>query len=182
MDILNEIKTFINKYKLLNKGTHFLIGFSGGADSMLLLYYLKELRNEYGISISALHINHGWRGVESDNEEENCKKFCKKYSIPFYSEKLKSDIKKDENSARIARYEIFNNSNADVLPEAFLPTIPTVENTNSSSAISTNSYSLSSVLFLATGTKLISKSSSQFLKPVAITYKSFIFVSTFLKQ
>ena len=108
MDILNEIKTFLNKYKLLNKGTHFLIGFSGGADSMLLLYYLKNLQKTYKFSISALHINHNWRGKESDNEQENCKKFCQKYSIDFYSERLNPDIKKDENSARIARYILFN--------------------------------------------------------------------------
>ena len=108
MDILNEIETFLNKYKLLNKGTHFLIGFSGGADSMLLLYYLKKLQKAYKFNISALHINHNWRGKESDSEEENCKKFCQKYSIDFYSERLSSDIKKDENSARIARYILFN--------------------------------------------------------------------------
>ena len=108
MDILNEIKTFLNKYKLLNKGTHFLIGFSGGADSMLLLYCLNELQKTYKFRFSALHINHNWRGEESDNEEENCKNFCKKYSVDFYSERLDKNIKHDENSARIARYILFN--------------------------------------------------------------------------
>ena len=108
MDILNEIKTFLNKYKLLNKYTHFLIGFSGGADSMLLLYFLKKLQNDYKFSISALHINHNWRGKESDNEELNCKNFCKEFSIDFYSERLSSKIEHNENAARIARYDLFN--------------------------------------------------------------------------
>ena len=108
MDILNEIKTFLNKYKLLNKYTHFLIGFSGGADSMLLLYFLKKLQNNYKFSISALHINHNWRGKESDNEELNCKNFCKEFSIDFYSERLSSKIEHNENAARIARYDLFN--------------------------------------------------------------------------
>ena len=85
MDILNAIKTFLKKYKLLNNNTHFLIGFSGGADSMLLLYLLKELQKEYDFKISALHINHGWRGKESDNEQKNCEKFCKKIGVDFFN-------------------------------------------------------------------------------------------------
>ncbi len=108
MDISNAIKIFFKKYKLLNNSTHFLIGFSGGADSMLLLYYLKLLQKDYKFRLSALHINHGWRGEESDNEEKVCEEFCKNNSIDFYSAKLKGDIKKDENSARIARYDLFN--------------------------------------------------------------------------
>ena len=108
MDILNEIKTFFIKHKLLNKNSHFLIGFSGGADSMLLLYCLKNLQNTYHFNLSALHINHNWRGKESDNEANNCEKFCKKFGINFYCETLSEEIKKDENSARIARYDLFN--------------------------------------------------------------------------
>lgn len=107
MDILKEIKIFLNKYKLLNKTSHFLVGFSGGADSMLLLYLLNELKNEFNFKLSALHINHNWRGKESDREQNVCEKFCKKYKIDFYCEKFGEDIKQDENSARIARYILF---------------------------------------------------------------------------
>ena len=109
MDILNEIKIFLNRYKLLNKDTHFLVGFSGGADSMLLLYLLRKLQKDYKFRLSALHINHGWRGEESDKEQINCENFCKKYSVNFYCERIGEEIKKDENSARIARYIIFKN-------------------------------------------------------------------------
>ena len=108
MDILNAIKIFLKKYDLLNNSTHFLIGFSGGADSMLLLYYLKTLQKDYNFGLSALHINHNWRGKESDKEEVVCKNFCKNFSIDFYSAKLTGDIKHNENAARIARYDLFN--------------------------------------------------------------------------
>ena len=107
--MLTEIKIFLNSYNLLNKDTHFLVGFSGGADSMLLLYYMKELQKNVKFKLSALHINHGWRGEESDTEQKNCEKFCEKYKINFCCEHLDSDIKKDENSARIARYILFKN-------------------------------------------------------------------------
>ena len=108
MDILKEIKNFLKKYKLLNKESRFLIGFSGGADSMLLLYYLGKLRKEYGFEVFALHINHGWRGEESDNEQRNCEEFCKSIGVEFYCEKLGESIKHSENDARIARYAIFD--------------------------------------------------------------------------
>ena len=107
MNIVKEIKNFFAKYKLLNKNSHFLVGFSGGADSMLLLYCLNELRKELKFKLSALHINHGWRGEESDNEQKVCEEFCKKYKINFYCENLGKEIKQDENSARIARYILF---------------------------------------------------------------------------
>ena len=120
MDILNAIETFLKKYKLLNKNINFLVGFSGGADSMLLLYYLKELQNKYGFKISALHINHGWRGIESDNEQNNCETFCKDLSIDFYCEKLSDKINHDENSARIARYDLFNKYSKKLKANAIL--------------------------------------------------------------
>ena len=107
MDIVNQIKIFFDRYKLLNKTSCFLVGFSGGADSMLLLYCLNEMRKKYGFKLFALHINHGWRGKESDREQKNCENFCKKYKIDFYCEHLSKEIKKDENSARIARYILF---------------------------------------------------------------------------
>ena len=109
MDIINTIKNFFDRYKILNKKSHFLVGFSGGADSMLLLYLLNNLKKEYKYKLSALHINHGWRGEESDREQKKCENFCKKYKIDFYCERLNEEIKKDENSARIARYILFRN-------------------------------------------------------------------------
>ena len=57
--------------------------------------------------IIALHLNHKWRGKESDREEENCKKFCEKIGVEFYSESLSPKTPHTETAAREARYKFF---------------------------------------------------------------------------
>lgn len=105
MNLINEtIKSFLTDYEIDNPDLVYLIGFSGGYDSMCLLHCLKNICNN---AIIAIHLNHNWRGEESDSEEKNCHDFCKNIGVEFYSEKLSSDIDKNETDARIERYEFF---------------------------------------------------------------------------
>ncbi len=71
---------------------------------MCLLNGLKKISKN---KIIALHLNHNWRGAESDAEEENCKVFCKSIGVDLYCEKLSKDIPHTETAAREARYEFF---------------------------------------------------------------------------
>ena len=102
-EITEKVKTFLEKNQLLKKDAPILVAFSGGFDSMCLLDIVKKLTD----NVVAIHLNHNWRGEESDNEERNCRFFCKNKNIEFYSEKLSSDIKKTETAAREARYDFF---------------------------------------------------------------------------
>ena len=68
---------------MLEKGDHVVAALSGGADSVCLLLALNELREELGITLSALHVNHCLRGEESDRDEEFCRSLCERLSIPF---------------------------------------------------------------------------------------------------
>lgn len=103
--IQQTIKEFLEKYNLNNPENTYLCAFSGGYDSMCLLHSLKQISPQN--RIIAIHLNHNWRGEESNQEEENCKNFCKEISVEFYSEKLSSDIPHTETAARDARYEFF---------------------------------------------------------------------------
>ena len=98
--IEERVKSFIEKYNLSGK---FLVAFSGGFDSMCLLDVLHKM----GCEVVAIHLNHNWRGEESRQEEENCRKFAFERGIEFYSEILPDDIAQTENDARNARYEFF---------------------------------------------------------------------------
>ena len=101
--ITEKVKYFLEKYDLLDFEKPILIAFSGGYDSMCLLDILCKFRK----NVIAIHLNHNWRGEESDAEEEKCRKFCARNGVEFYSEKLSSDIPKTETAARKARYDFF---------------------------------------------------------------------------
>lgn len=98
--IAQEVKNFIEKYRLSQP---FIVAFSGGYDSMCLLDVLYKS----GYKVIAVHLNHNWRGNESDSEERNCLEYAKMRGIEFYSEKLSDNIDKTETAAREARYEFF---------------------------------------------------------------------------
>ena len=99
------VELFLEKYKLLDAKNNIIVAFSGGYDSMCLLDIMIKLKEKYHFNLIAIHLNHNWRGEESDKEENLCKLFCK--DITFYSEKLPSDVPHTETAARDARYDFF---------------------------------------------------------------------------
>lgn len=105
--IKNNVEKFLkNNLSGISCNTY-IVAFSGGADSMCLLDVLSDLSLANGFSVAAAHLNHGWRAEESDFEELRAKKFCEGRNIPFYSEKLPSDIPHTETEARTQRYLFF---------------------------------------------------------------------------
>ena len=105
MENINQtIKSFLEKYELNKSDLIYLVAFSGGYDSMCLLDVLKKCTKN---KIVAIHLNHKWRNEESDREEANCKNFCEKIGVEFYSESLSLDIAHTETAAREARYKFF---------------------------------------------------------------------------
>lgn len=104
----------ISKNKLLSNGDAVIVGLSGGADSVCLLRVLYELQRKLEIKITAVHINHGLRGMESDQDEAFVNELCKSWSIALKT--FFADIKglsrmsgiSLEEAGRKARYETFN--------------------------------------------------------------------------
>lgn len=103
-----------NMTSLIDGGV--LIGLSGGADSVFLLCFLIEYRKRCNkdFSILAVHINHGIRGEEANNDETFSKEICREMKIDFescfvdvptISKNLGIGI---EEAARNARYSIFD--------------------------------------------------------------------------
>lgn len=101
------IRNIIKKYIEITPETTFLVGFSGGWDSMCMLHILNGLSKEEGFRLVAAHLNHNWRGDESDREEERCKDFCDKFEIPIVTKTLPAGIKPSELIARELRYAFF---------------------------------------------------------------------------
>lgn len=104
--MLEIVEKFLDEYNLKSSENTFIVGFSGGCDSLCLLDILKGLSKKYGFKLIAAHLNHNWRGEESLQDEINCRNFCEKTGIDFVSETLE-DVLKTELAAREARYEFF---------------------------------------------------------------------------
>ena len=85
----------------------YLVGFSGGADSVALLHLMLEKREAWGLEIEAVHVNHGLRGTASDADEQWCAEKCEKLEIPLRISRIQLNGHRDENSARIARMGCF---------------------------------------------------------------------------
>jgi tRNA(Ile)-lysidine synthase len=66
--IAERVEKFIRRYDLIPNGGELTCLVSGGADSTCLWHVLNEL----GYRVSALHVNHGLRGEDSEGDARFC--------------------------------------------------------------------------------------------------------------
>lgn len=59
------------------------IAVSGGADSVCLLYVLRELASRWDLRFRVLHLNHGLRGKDSDGDAEFVRGLAAEFGFPF---------------------------------------------------------------------------------------------------
>ena len=100
----------VKKQRWILEGEQILLAFSGGADSMYLLYFLKELQKHVSFSLKAMHIQHGIRGKEAEEDRAFSEEQARLFGIPFlsYSCSVPDYAEKEglgiEEAARILRY------------------------------------------------------------------------------
>ena len=118
--MLNKVKTYIDTHKLLRPDGRYIVGLSGGADSVALLLILKEV----GYCVEAAHCNFHLRDKESQRDEEYCINLCKEQDIKLYlthfqtteyAELHKVSI---EMAARTLRYNYFETVRQDIGADA----------------------------------------------------------------
>ncbi len=83
MDLPQRVREWIQENRLVRPGDHVIVGLSGGGDSVCLLLCLYELREELGFSLSAVHIHHGIRGEEADEDAAFAENLCRERNLPF---------------------------------------------------------------------------------------------------
>ena len=107
--MINSVKDNIYKNNLFTKKNKILLAVSGGADSIFLLFVLKDL----GYDIQIAHCNFNLRDVESDQDEQFVKDIADKYSIKCYVRSFDTLKYAEENklsiqmAARQLRYDWF---------------------------------------------------------------------------
>ncbi len=118
--MIETVKNILKKYVNISCETTFIVGFSGGWDSMCLLDIMNKLSKEYGFLLVAAHLNHNWRGKESEAEKERCLAFCEDNDITFISDTLKEGLKASELVAREMRYDFFKRCAEEFEADAIL--------------------------------------------------------------
>ena len=78
---------YIKKNQLILPGEQVLLAFSGGADSLYLLYFLKELQKHIPFSLEAMHVHHGIREEEAERDFLFAKRKAEEWEIPFSFER-----------------------------------------------------------------------------------------------
>lgn len=104
---------YITEEALFSPGAHLLVGVSGGADSVCLLRLLYEIKEEWELTLSVVHMNHGIRGQEADEDAIYVAQLAKRWELPFFL--LQKDVpaiaKKrgltEEEAGRELRYQEF---------------------------------------------------------------------------
>ena len=108
-----KVLTTIKTYEMLAPGDSVVVGVSGGADSVALLHLLVRLREEWGIGLRALHLNHCLRGAESGRDEDFVRHLCRDWGVKFTPRQidvaaLAAEQKRGvEECARDERYRFF---------------------------------------------------------------------------
>jgi len=110
---IENLLSTIKKHEMITAGDRIVVGVSGGPDSLCLLHALNELKEEFGIELYVVHINHCIRGESANQDEHFVMDYCHKLGLSFYSERISvKQMAKDsklsiEEAGRIVRYNCF---------------------------------------------------------------------------
>lgn len=108
-----KVEYFLAKHQLIDKGSTVIIGVSGGPDSMALLHFLSSRREDEGLKLIAVTVNHQLRGEEARADVEYVRQVCSDWEITFESAEIDVRAYKQAHkvstqvASRILRYDIF---------------------------------------------------------------------------
>lgn len=102
LKIKEEVIHFSKNYD--QKSPKFLLGLSGGPDSIFLFHVLLQCAREGVLELAVVHVNHGWRD-EASSEEAFCRSLVLEHKIEFYVEHAKDylEIKKNGSLEEVGR-------------------------------------------------------------------------------
>lgn len=114
--LVEQVRRTSREYHLWSPGDCIIVAVSGGPDSVALLHILHQLTrdNEMSLNLVCAHVNHGFRGLESDKEAVFVAEIAAKLDIPFelgsfdVPAYMKETGKGTQLAAREKRYEFLH--------------------------------------------------------------------------
>ncbi|WP_027712886.1 tRNA lysidine(34) synthetase TilS [Dickeya chrysanthemi] len=88
---------------------HYLVAYSGGLDSTVLLHLMTRLRWQRTLSLRAVYVHHGL-SMNADAWAEHCRTQCLNWQVPFDVVPVQVDARDGgiEAAARAARYKVLH--------------------------------------------------------------------------
>lgn len=118
------VKAVLEKAGLLRPDVHLLCALSGGADSVALLHALCRVQETCRFQVYAVHVQHGLRGMASQEDEAFVRRLCDDAQVPLYvyTAALGGSMHEPgvETRARNARREFFAACMAQTKADALL--------------------------------------------------------------
>ncbi len=109
-EIEQKIRAILEQYEMVPHDARFVVGVSGGADSMMLLHFLYHFTSG---NVIAAHVNHNLRGEAALSDQEFVQAYCKENAIPCFvhsaqvAQQAKQAGKSVEEYGREVRYAFF---------------------------------------------------------------------------
>jgi bifunctional protein TilS/HprT len=86
MEFYERFKDFIDRQRLLPQGDSVVAAVSGGTDSMAMVHLLGRLREERPFRLGVVHVHHGIRGIEADEDAEFVRRAARAWCCDFHIE------------------------------------------------------------------------------------------------
>jgi tRNA(Ile)-lysidine synthase len=81
--LVRRVIAVVRRRRLFQAGNRILVAVSGGPDSVALLYLLHDLKRDWHLDLSVVHVNYGLRGRESDEDAEFVQRLCERLAVRF---------------------------------------------------------------------------------------------------
>lgn len=122
MSILSSrVGRTIRRRELLGDRDRVLLAVSGGTDSVAMTWVLRDLeRTARWRVVGLVHVNHGLRGRESDEDERFCRDLASRLDLPIVvkavdvRERARERRQSIEAAARGARYAVFEAASVEL--------------------------------------------------------------------
>ena len=118
--LIARLRETVEEHGLFAPGQTVVVGASGGPDSTALLHALAALRAEWGLTLVAAHLNHGFRGAEADEDAAYVVALCARLNVECVCERIDvPDLRRTERlsaqeAARVARHAFLRRVAAEV--------------------------------------------------------------------